>query len=148
MKISRLQLNNFRGYKDLLVEFDDSFNVIIGRNDIGKSTILEALEIFFNNETVKIDIDDHNVYVIDDPFMSIQVSFKPDDKEYTIDTVPTNLRNEFLLDSQKNLTIIKRWDCSKDKLTAASLKTFIVANYPSGFPEPLITMKITDLKKR
>lgn len=147
MKISRLQLNNFRGYKDLFVEFDDSFNVIIGRNDIGKSTILEALEIFFNNETVKIDIDDHNVYAIDDPFMSIQVSFKPDDKEYTIDTVPTNLRNEFLLDSQKNLTIIKRWDCSKDKLTAASLKTFIVANYPSGFPEPLITMKITDLKK-
>ncbi|RQM78303.1 AAA family ATPase, partial [Aeromonas dhakensis] len=42
MKISKLKLNNFRGYKDILVDFDDSFNVIIGRNDIGKSTILEA----------------------------------------------------------------------------------------------------------
>ncbi|MBL0620813.1 AAA family ATPase [Aeromonas dhakensis] len=53
MKISKIKLNNFRGYKDILVDFDDSFNVIIGRNDIGKSTILEALEIFFNNETVR-----------------------------------------------------------------------------------------------
>ncbi|MDX7697136.1 ATP-binding protein [Aeromonas dhakensis] len=147
MKISKLKLNNFRGYKDILVDFDDSFNVIIGRNDIGKSTILEALEIFFNNETVKVDIDDHNVYARDEPYMSIQVSFKPENKEYTIDTVPTNLKSEFLLDSKNDLTIIKKWDCSKDKLTAASLKTFIVANYPSGLPEPLITMKITDLKK-
>lgn len=146
MKISKLELINFRGYNNVSVGFDKNFNVIIGKNDIGKSTILETLEIFFNNETVKIDIDDHNVHAVDD-FMSIQVSFYPEDKEYTIDTVPTDLKNEFLLDSDGNFTIKKTWDCSKDKLAAASLKTYIVANYPSIFETPLISMKIADLNK-
>ncbi|MBO2676298.1 ATP-binding protein [Shewanella algae] len=120
---------------------------MIGKNDIGKSTILEALEIFFNNETVKIDIDDHNVHAADEQYMAIQVSFKPEDKEYTIDTVPTDLNKEYLLDSNNHLSVKKVWDCSKDKLTAASLKTYLVANYPTNFENPLITMKIADLKK-
>tara|TARA_R100001509_G_C4869913_1_gene216307 strand:- start:124 stop:1848 length:1725 start_codon:yes stop_codon:yes gene_type:complete len=104
------------------------------------------LEIFFNNETVKIDIGDHNVHV-NDPEMSIQVSFRPEDKQYTIDTVPTDLHREYLLDENGELTIKKSWDCSKDKLTATSLKTYIVANYPAVFKEPLISLKIADLKK-
>ncbi|MFA0164638.1 ATP-binding protein [Vibrio splendidus] len=147
MKISKLELTNFRGYRNVSVEFDDNFNVIIGKNDIGKSTVLEALEIFFNNETVKIDIDDHNVHAADEQYMAIQVSFSPEDKEYTIDTVPTDLNKEYLLDADKNLSVKKVWDCSKDKLTAASLKTYLVANYPTKFEAPLISMKIADLKK-
>lgn len=147
MKISKLELTNFRGYRNVSVEFDENFNVIIGKNDIGKSTILEALEIFFNNETVKIDIDDHNVHAADEQYMAIQVSFRPEDKEYTIDTVPTDLSKEYLLDSDNHLSVKKVWDCSKDKLTAASLKTYLVANYPTKFENPLISMKIADLKK-
>ena len=104
MKIRKLELNNFRAYSNISVSFDENFNVIIGKNDIGKSTILEALEIFFNNETVKIDIDDLNVHTTDKN-MSIQVSFFADDKEYTIDTVPTDLNKEFLLDQNGHLTI-------------------------------------------
>lgn len=106
MKISKLELTNFRGYRNVSVEFDENFNVIIGKNDIGKSTILEALEIFFNNETVKIDIDDHNVHAQDEQFMAIQVSFRPEEK-YTIDTVPTDLNKEYLLDSDSNLSVKK-----------------------------------------
>jgi len=147
LKISKLELINFRGYRNVSVEFDENFNVIIGKNDIGKSTILEALEIFFNNETVKIDIGDHNVYAVDEEFMSIEVCFYPEDKEYTIDTVPTDLKKEFLLNSENNLAVKKVWDCSKDKLTAASLKTYLVCNYPTVFVTPLISMKIADLKK-
>mgnify|MGYP003675998672 FL=1 len=146
MKISKLELKNFRGYRDVSVAFDENFNVIIGRNDIGKSTILEALEIFFNNETVKVDIDDKNVHS-EDSSMSIQVSFLPEDKEYTIDTVPTDLKKEFLLDNDGFLSIKKIWDCSKEKLTASSLKTYIVSSYPNVFDVPLITMKIADLKE-
>ncbi|HCG6615635.1 TPA: ATP-binding protein [Vibrio parahaemolyticus] len=147
MKITKLTLKNFRGYRDVSVDFDENFNVIIGKNDIGKSTILEALEIFFNNDTVKIDINDHNVHAAGQDFMSIQVSFKPEGKEYTIDTVPTDLKKEHLLDSDNNLSIKKVWDCSKDKLTASSLKTYLVANYPTAFDSPLINQKIADLKK-
>lgn len=51
-----MSLKNFRGYTNTKVVFDSQMNVIIGRNDVGKSTILEALEIFFNGEQIKIDI--------------------------------------------------------------------------------------------
>lgn len=146
MKIAKLKLQNFRGFQDLCVDFDENFNVIIGKNDIGKSTIFEALEIFFNNDTVKIDIDDYYVHAKDST-MSIEVSFLPDNKEYTIDTIPTDLKREFLLDCSGYLSIKKIWDCSKGKLSASSLKTYIVSNYPVNYEIPLILFKIADLKK-
>jgi predicted ATP-binding protein involved in virulence len=45
MKIDRLELKNFRGYKDLSVEFDPGFNLIIGDNGSGKTALLEALTV-------------------------------------------------------------------------------------------------------
>jgi putative ATP-dependent endonuclease of OLD family len=146
MKLAKLSLTNFRGYQGVDVDFGENFNVIIGRNDVGKSTILEALEIFFNNETVRVDIDDYHVRAKSGQ-MAIQASFTPEDKLYTIDTVPTNLAAEYLLDKNGLITIKKVWDCSKGKLSATSLKTHIVANYPTNFESPLITEKISDLKK-
>lgn len=47
MKITKLIINNFRAFKHAEIVFDD-FNCIIGKNDTGKSTILAALEWFFN----------------------------------------------------------------------------------------------------
>lgn len=58
MKLKSLILKNFRSYKDVKILFDKSMNVIIGQNDVGKSTILEALDIFFEGGTIKIDITD------------------------------------------------------------------------------------------
>ena len=49
MIITKMYIKNFRGYTDQTIELYDDLNVIIGKNDVGKSTILEALEIFFNN---------------------------------------------------------------------------------------------------
>ncbi|WP_051880710.1 ATP-binding protein [Buttiauxella noackiae] len=146
MKIAQLKLVNFRGYQNVSVNFSDDFNVVIGRNDIGKSTILEAMEIFFNNEIVKIDINDCNVFC-ETKIMSIQLSFIPDKTSYTIDTIPTNFKDEYLLDENGWLTIKKTWDCSKDKLTASSLKTALVSFYPDNFPIPLVNLKITELRK-
>ena len=55
MKLKTLKLRSFRGYHNIEVDFDKDFNVIIGENDVGKSTILEALEIFFNNDLIKLE---------------------------------------------------------------------------------------------
>jgi AAA15 family ATPase/GTPase len=146
MKIAQLKLTNFRSYRDITVDFSDDFNVVIGRNDIGKSTILEALEIFFNNEIIKVDINDCNVYC-EEKKMSIQVSFIPDKHSYTIDTIPTNFKDEFLLDDKEWITIKKSWDCSKEKLSAACLKTTMISYYPINFSTPLVNLKITELRK-
>ena len=58
MKLKSLTLKNFRSYKDVKIPFDKSMNVIIGQNDVGKSTILEALDIFLEGGTIKIDMTD------------------------------------------------------------------------------------------
>ena len=49
MKLKRLILENFRGYYERTeIDFDD-LTAFIGKNNVGKSTILEALDVFFNN---------------------------------------------------------------------------------------------------
>lgn len=149
MILKKLTLKNFRGYSNIEVTFDENFNVIIGKNDIGKSTILEALEIFFNNDNlVKIEIQDLNVWAIQKE-IQIGVTFVVDKtKEYLIDTGnKTNLIDEYLLNENDELEILKVWDCSKN-LTARSLSTFLVADYPKEFSEtPLVTVKLAELKK-
>lgn len=151
MIISKIYIKNFRGYKEQTIYLHDNLNVIIGKNDVGKSTILEALEIFFNNETVKIDVSDLSKKRNQDTDtdITIQVSFQMlAGKSYTIDTIPTYLSNEYLLDSDKYLTIRKVWSASVQTITAKSLKTFIVADYPQAkFTTPLVNKKITELKK-
>nr|WP_288833475.1 ATP-binding protein [uncultured Flavobacterium sp.] len=148
MYLQRLILENFRSYKNIEIDFVDNLNVIIGKNDIGKSTILEALDIFFGEEKIKINYSDKNVFNGD--HISIRCCFKVDtSKEYLIDTdVKTNLKDEFLLNENNELEIKKVWDCSKGKITAASLKTFLICYYPSEFSnKPLPTLKIEELKK-
>lgn len=46
MKLVRVKIHNFRGYNDAEVNIDDQMTTIIGKNDVGKSTIVDALEIF------------------------------------------------------------------------------------------------------
>ena len=151
MIITKMYIKNFRGYTDQTIELYDDLNVIIGKNDVGKSTILEALEIFFNNETVKLDIYDLNKKRTndEDKEIVIQISFKIDYKKtYTIDTIPTQLSKEYLLDSDNYLTIRKVWNASGQSITKNSLKTFLLSNYPiNKFPIPLVCKKITDIRK-
>lgn len=45
MNIENISLHNFRGYKELKLDFDPKFNLIIGDNGSGKTAILEALTV-------------------------------------------------------------------------------------------------------
>lgn len=49
MKLAAVILENFRGYSQRTRIPIDDLTAFIGKNDAGKSTILEALEIFFND---------------------------------------------------------------------------------------------------
>jgi len=48
--IKRIHVKNFRSIVDETIELKD-FNCFSGRNDSGKSNILKALNLFFNNQT-------------------------------------------------------------------------------------------------
>ncbi|MBR5081204.1 MAG: AAA family ATPase [Bacteroidales bacterium] len=51
MKIKKIVISNFRAFKHAEIDFDD-FNCIIGKNDTGKSTILTALDWFFDSKKI------------------------------------------------------------------------------------------------
>ena len=63
MKISKLILENFRGFYGKHEILFDNFNVFIGKNDQGKSSILEAIDIFVydGKENVKTELKDLNI---------------------------------------------------------------------------------------
>lgn len=152
MKLHSLYLKNFRGYREEVINFSENMNVIIGKNDIGKSTLMEVLEIFFNGENkdalVKPEIEDCNVNSTE-KVMEIGACFTFEEEEITIidSSNPTSLKEEYLLNKDGLLEIRKVWDCSKDKITASSLKVYLVAHYPKGIDKPLITLKQEELRK-
>lgn len=54
MRLRKLKLTNFRGYRNSTeINFDEGMTGIVGRNDFGKSTLPEALAIFFETEGIK-----------------------------------------------------------------------------------------------
>lgn len=147
MRIEKLLLSNFRSYKDEIeIEFDD-LNVFVGKNDIGKSTILEALDIFFNEGkgVIKLDTDDINKQASakGDLEIKIGVVFGKLPEELTIDaTNPTTLRDEHLLNKDGKLEIIKKYP------NAGKEKVFVNAFHPANEGcADLLLKKQSDLKK-
>lgn len=60
MKLKSTVIKNSRGIKEeTLVSFQD-FNCIVGKNDVGKSTLLKAIDAFLNENNP--NIEDKNVY--------------------------------------------------------------------------------------
>lgn len=50
ISISNIQIKNFRSIKNLNLRTDD-LNIIVGLNDVGKSNLIKALNLFFTGET-------------------------------------------------------------------------------------------------
>ena len=147
MKIEKIILANFRSYKDEIeIDFDD-LNVFVGRNDIGKSTILEALDIFFNENKgiIKIDKDDVNkqAKAEENTNIKIGVVFGDLPPTLTIDaTNPTKLDEEYLLNRNGKLEVIKVFP------NAGKEKIFVKAFHPTNPAcANLHLKKQADLKK-
>jgi predicted ATP-dependent endonuclease of OLD family len=147
MRIKKLKLENFRAYKEEVeIEFND-LNVFVGKNDIGKSTILEALDIFFNENkgVIKIDKDDINKQCLTEGNTNIKISVIFDElpSSLTIDaTNPTTLEEEYLLLEDGTLEIIKKYP------NGGKEKVFIGAYHPTNSAcKDLLLQKIIDLKK-
>lgn len=50
VELKKVRIRNFRSIVDETISFDQ-FNIFVGLNDCGKSNVLKALNLFFNNET-------------------------------------------------------------------------------------------------
>jgi putative ATP-dependent endonuclease of OLD family len=58
MQITKIAIENFRGIRELSIPMAN-FSCIIGENNAGKSSILQALDVFFNNPGLR-DSDFYN----------------------------------------------------------------------------------------
>jgi len=54
MKIKSLRMQNFRGFEDSTLEFDDQLTVLIGANGAGKSSVLDCLGILLSRIIARI----------------------------------------------------------------------------------------------
>lgn len=147
MKLVKLKLKNFRGYKEETVIYIDDLTVIVGKNDIGKSTILEALDIFFNEGkgVIKLDKDDINKSALNNGDKDIYITaiFSDLPSNIVIDvTNETSFEDEYLLNKDGYLEVIKKYS------NAGTAKVFIKANHPTN-PQcaDLLLKKITDYRK-
>ena len=147
MRIKRLILKNFRIFKEKTVIELDNLTALIGKNDIGKSTILDALDIFFNGKDAQVKLEREDISKdAESKEILIGVVFEDFPQKLIVDaTVPTNLKDEFLLNKDGLLEIHKIYpngDIKKEQV-------YIVANHPTHESlRDLLALKISELKRR
>jgi len=147
MRLKEIVLRNFRGYKgEVRIPVDPDLTAFIGRNDVGKSSILDALAIFFDLPLVKFELGDLCVHA-EEKEVRIACVFDELPETLTLDaTSTTNLKEEHLLNRNGDLEIHKVFDCS---LKSPKPRVVACAFHPTteGYSD-LLQLKNSELKKR
>ncbi len=147
MKIKSVGIKGFRGYSNHIEISISNLLVLVGKNDIGKSSVLEALDIFFNESKgcIKLDKDDINKQNIaaGNDCIEISVEFEELPDSIVIDsTNETTLKDENLLSEDGTLKVIKRYP------KAGREKVYIEAHHPTAIScSELLLKKNSELKK-
>ncbi|MBE5314911.1 MAG: ATP-binding protein [Xanthomonadales bacterium] len=145
MKLKSVTVENFRCYKAPTQITFDEFTTLVGRNDAGKSSLLEALDVFFNDKSLdKNDAAKGG----DAKAVTITCVFSELPSEVILDeSAPTSLADEHLLNTEGDLELTKIFNCSVDKpkLTALRLAT-VHPSTPKA--KDLMALRIDQLKVR
>ena len=129
MKLESVSIKNFRCYADEITVSFQELTTFVGKNDIGKSSVLEALEIFFNNDTVAMEQGDANI-LSEQKRVEITCEFSNLPKTLSLDAgAETTLEAEYLLSAIQTLKIRKVFDCGLKK---PSVEVFVIAYHPTA----------------
>lgn len=143
MRINKVAIQGFRAFKEMTEISLGTLTTIIGKNDAGKSSILHALDAFFNGPP---DEGDFNRDQDSDAPIIFQVSFSDLPTFVRLEEgIDTNLESENLLDSQHNLTIRRTYSRKNPKKPKT---TFIVEDFDNAQFQNLCSLKETQLNER
>lgn len=145
MRLARLTIKNFRCYKDEFSIDFDNLTVLVGKNDVGKSTILEALAVFFDEAV--LDSGDGSTSG-DKKDIHIACEFDCLPANLILDSdFETSLAAEYLLNERDRLEIHKVYNGTLQKPKLSSV--FIRALHPNkkGFDD-LLSLTSSKLKDR
>jgi len=146
MRLKSVAIKGFRPFKDEISLPIDDLTVFIGKNDVGKSSILEALGIFFECDVIKIDAKDCNIYS-GDSVIEITCEFDHLPQQIVLDAdAQTSFADEYLLTRSETLKIKKRYDLSGSR---PKTDIFICAYHPTAVNyDDLLTLTNSQLKER
>jgi energy-coupling factor transporter ATP-binding protein EcfA2 len=127
MRLVRLKVTNFRCFREETAVAIGDITALVGKNDSGKSSLFDALEIFFNGAPESDDLCVHG----SDATVRIACVFDDLPADLVIDAQhPTSLDSEYLLNADGQLEIVKVFSCSgSGKVKAANV--FARAQHPT-----------------
>lgn len=143
MKLYSIKIENYRCYKNpFRITFND-LTTLIAKNDYGKSAILDALNVFFNESS--IDAGDYSIGI---PTNEITLTCEFTELPNTVVIDATNqvvLAEEHFLNSENRLEVVKIFSGAKPKLK----DVFIKAIHPSmENANDLFQLNINQLRER
>lgn len=144
MKLVQVRIQNFRCYREEFEVPIDDLTCIIAKNDAGKSTVLEALDAFFNLE--KLDSEDRSIGAGNAAPIDVTCIFGDLQARLIVDSDATIApQSEFLLNADGLLEVTKRFSGASTKCEEVLVK----AIHPSAdrFGD-LFTLTIAQLRRR
>lgn len=128
MRLIELKVENFRCYRTQTSIRLDDMTAIVGRNDVGKSALMDALAVFF--EEAKLDKDDACMSG-DRKQVRITCVFDHLPDALVVDTdFETDLGSEYLLNPDGHLEIRKTYDGSLSAPKQTAVEAY--ASHPSA----------------
>jgi len=145
MRLARVRIRNFRCFKtEVALDLGD-ITAIIGKNDAGKSAILDALAIWFEEES--LDSDDATVDG-DKTDVRIICEFDELPRGIIIDVdYKTDLASEYLLNAAGHLEVHKAYNASLPKSKVSPPTASAMHPTRPGYAD-LLTLKNQHLKAR
>lgn len=89
MHLEKIQLQNFKNYKDFEVQFSTQLNCIVGKNGSGKTNLLDSIH-FLGLTKSAINSSDRLLMLENKPFYSVMGSFTKKDKKYLVSLIYSN----------------------------------------------------------
>lgn len=131
MKLDQVIIKNYRGFSGEHRMPVGKMTALVGRNDAGKSSILDALGTFFEHPLCKLDASDICVFADESQEMRVGCIFSDLPEKIILDaTVETDLAGEYLLNTDGKLEVHKVWTIAEGKLAKA--RTVVVAQHPQA----------------
>ncbi|MBN1007185.1 ATP-binding protein [Amphritea pacifica] len=123
MKLEKVKIKNFRCYREEITIPLTDLTALIAKNDVGKSSILEALDAFFNAD--KLESGDRSAGSRNSETIEITCIFKEIPDQLIIDT--DNLispANEYLLNTDGKLEVKKVFSGAAPKCEEIFIRAF------------------------
>ena len=108
MYIEKLELSNFRNYRNQVINLDKNINVIYGNNAQGKTNIIESIYMCAYGKSFRAKKDEETIKFGED-LSQVVIDYKRLDREGTIKLEIGNNKN-FYINGIKQNKLSDVWD--------------------------------------